>query len=120
MVLDKDSCLMHSCLGCHGDDFPRSQRRKDVGVQEREKDRCFVTPDDDSAGLSGTVQEMTPKRSSVWRLFIVTSEPAGHDPECTAHENKVETLEKQRAPSACLSCDLCSFRPTNGNICASF
>lgn len=44
---------MHSCLGCHGDDFPRSQRRKDVGVQEREKIR-FVTPDDDSAGLSGT------------------------------------------------------------------
>lgn len=77
MVLDKDSCLMLSCLGCHGDDFPRSQRRKDVGVQERKKIRCFVTPDDD--WLSGTAwRPMShPRsrkwRSSVWRLFIVAS-----------------------------------------------
>lgn len=52
--LDKDSSLMLSCLGCHGDDFPHSRRRKDVGVQEREKIRCFVTPDDDSAGSLAT------------------------------------------------------------------
>lgn len=30
MVSDKDSCLMHSCLGCHGDDFPTSFVSKNV------------------------------------------------------------------------------------------